>query len=361
MSKFKRIFAKYRSYPSLILLGLAIVILMNYPSLKTPATIMLVVALVYSVIVAIPDVAFSKGIRISQKKSENAIQEALPYYEKAAKWGLRPQQELMLGTLHMQYGDKEKGKALLEAHIHDKDFKVRNGAKISLSMYYWMDRDFQSAIKLCKEAYDDGYKDKNLFVNFCTYLLEAGEEEEYRKYYRDAISSKMSVPAMKDLEAAYNIKHGDYQKAREFLISVFEQVDPAFLDPYLHFALVNLHFGDWETAVMWLEKIGANCHYTNTSIFTKEEIAKIIAMVKDEEYRWGLLKAVEEDPMAFIIGYLPEIEKGIQKPECLEILEETPSKEENLSEEEETTSKDEDREFSTDLTYDDEEWIKKHS
>ena len=77
----------------------------------------------------------------------------------------------------LQHGDMEKGREILEHLSNGNNPKTKDASKVSLSMYWWMKGDLDKAIELSEKALENGCKDKNLYVNLCTYLLEKGSIE----------------------------------------------------------------------------------------------------------------------------------------------------------------------------------------
>ncbi len=306
------------------------------------------------VINSIGTLYYSKGAKYL-KGSIPDVKKALPYLEKAVKFGTDAQAEIIAGTLFVQYGDMEKGRKVLEGHIEAKDKKINGQARVSLSMYYWVKRDLDKALELAQGVYDSDYKDRNLYVNLLTYYLEKGRYKDFEKLLKESKKLGLNVPATLDLEASYYMSQSDWAKCGAVLKKLFGLTKPGFIDPYLHMAVVYLHYGEWEEAIKSLEAIGSNVEKTNTALFSGEQIELLISYIKDENTRWGLLKALENDPTILIRRTMPEVEKGVPAPTFPPL----PSFKDVLPPEE-ITEKDED-DIDTSLTDEDEEWIKKHS
>ena len=90
-------------------------------------------------------------------------------------------------------------------------------------MYWWMKGDLDKAIELSEKALENGCRDKNLYVNLCTYLLEKGDYKEYRKYIKDCNDKSLATPAILDLEAAYYMIQKDWKKAGTYLTSLLKR------------------------------------------------------------------------------------------------------------------------------------------
>lgn len=306
---------------------------------------------------------YGKAAKILQNKSNASYEKAMPYFEKAIKWGVNENCQIVVGTLMLQHGDMEKGREILEFLSEGKNLKTKDSSKVSLSMYWWMKGDLDTAISVAKKALENGCKDKNLYVNLCTYLLEKGDYKEYRKYIKECNDNSLSSPAILDLETAYYIIQRDWKRALTILNSLFEKTTPAYKDPYLHKAMIYLHYGEWEEAVKALSEIKNVCTESNTSIYTLDEINTLISLIKDEDTRWGMLEVVDITPEVLIKGEMPKVKRGLKKPETPEM----PKSSEEVFDPTSTSitnderEEDDDRDMDTSLTDEDEEWIRKHS
>ena len=306
---------------------------------------------------------YGKAAKILQDKTNASYGKAMPYFEKAIKWGVNENCQIVAGTLMLQHGDMEKGREILEHLASGTNPKTKDASKVSLSMYWWMKGDLDSAIEISKKAMENGCRDKNLYVNLCTYLLEKGDYKEYRKYIKECNDNSLATPAILDLEAAYYMIQKDWKKAGTYLTSLFDKTTPPYKDPYLHKAMISLHYGDWENAVKALSEIRNMCAESNTSIFTHDEIDTLISLIKDENTRWGMLEVIDNNPETLIKGEMPTVKKGLKKPETPTL----PSfSEESFDPTSTSISKDDednedDGEMDTSLNDEDEEWLKKHS
>ena len=336
-----------------LFIGMLLLMQKNIPS--TVSIVFFSVALVLVIWNSIGTFYYSKAAKLLQKRSKENYEKAIPYLEKAVKWGVNENGQLSAGTLMIQYGDMEKGKEILEALT--KGSKMKEEAKISLSMYYWVKKDLDKAIELCLEAREKGKKDKNLYVNLCTYYMEKGDLKEYRKYTKECNDLSLATPATLDLEASFYMMAGDWKKAGEHLKSIFDKTVPGYKDPYIHNAMVLLHYGDWEGAVKNLRAISTNTVDSNISVYTQKEIEEIIDLIIDENTRWGMLEIVDKAPETFIKGQMPQPRKGLEKPETPAL----PSFVEESVGPMATEIQDEDsQDIDTSLNDDDEEWLKRH-
>ena len=316
------------------------------------------VALILLIINSLGTFYYSKASRLLNGENP-PVKDSLPIFEKAVKLGIETKGEVVVGTLFVQYGDMEKGKAILEGCLDSQDNKVVQSTKISLSMYYWIKNDLDKALSIAEEVYNTGFRDCNLYINLSTYYLEKGKYKEFKKLVKESKDKNFYLPATQDLEAAYYMTQSDWARAGSLLKNLFETSKPTFIDPFLHKALVLLHYGEWDEAAKALKELKEKCQFTNASIYTESQIDILIAYIEEEDTRWGLLEAINSDPAIFIRRELPTVKSGVPMPQSF------PNKP-DFSELEKTTTLIEDEEeddgdIDTSLTDDDEEWIKKHS
>ena len=304
---------------------------------------------------------YGKAAKILQDKTNASYEKAMPYFDKAIKWGVNENCQIVAGTLMLQHGDMERGKEILEHLASGTNPKTKDASKVSLSMYWWMKGDLDKAIDISEKALENGCRDKNLYVNLCTYLLEKGDYKEYRKYIKECNERNLSTPATLDLEAAYFMIQKDWKKAGTYLTSLFDKTTPAYKDPYLHKAMLSLHYGDWEGAVKALSEIRNMCTESNTSVYTIDEIDALISYIKDENTRRGMLELIDDTPEILIKGEMPQVKKGLKKPQTPTM----PSFSEESLDPVSTSiikdNEDDERDVDTSLNDEDEEWLKRHN
>lgn len=345
---------KFFSYAVMALLIAGIFMILTGDNTKLIGIVFFGLAVLLLIFNSLGTIQYSKGSKFLQSNNPD-VKKALPYFEKAVKLGVDPQTEIVIATLLVQYGDPEKGKKILEDYTSSKDKKINATAKISLSMYWWLKRDLEKALPLAEEVYDAGYRDRNLYINLLTYYLEMGRYKEFKKLMKECKELKLNTPALMDLEASYYMTQSDWQKAGSSLEKLFDLTTPGFIDPYLHRAMVSLHYGEWENAAKCLREIKSNVQLTNTSIYNEAQIDTLIAYIEDKDTRWGLLESINNDPAIFVRREMPQVQRGREMPKM-------PAKPDfsTVLPDPEIDARDE-GDIDTSLTADDEEWIKKHS
>ena len=308
----------------------------------------------------------AKANQIIQKRDNSLIPDAIKLYSEALKAGVPDNFQMVAATMLIQHGDPEEGRKYLEPLLNHPKKEVRCPAKISLSMYYWIKKDLGKAISLCEEVRDENYRNRNLYTNLCTYYIDRGNTKEFEKLLKEAVTTgNVGVPIY-DLEAVSSMLRNDYKRAGEILTSLFAQAEPSFADPYIHMAVIKLHYGNVRDAIELLRKAERTV-FSNTVLYALDEIVKIKEGLENPDTRLQYVHSLENNLSDIINGRrikLVENKYPVCNDDMLEGCPEEPSfKEDNnlnhfLSEN--IHEKDE-RELNTDITDDDEEWIRKHS
>ncbi len=345
---------KIFSMASVLFLAAGVILLMQETEIRWAGIAFFVLTFVLMVINSIGTIYYTKGTKFLQGSNPD-VKKAVPYFEKAVKRTLDPQSAIIAATLLVQYGDMETGRRILEEYRSSTDKKLQGTAKISLSMYWWVKRDLGKALEMVEDVYNNStYRDRNLYINLLTFYLEEGRYREFKKLLKDAKEKGLRIPATVDLEASYYMTQSDWAKCGTLTRSLFEDGKPKFIDPYLHEAMVQLHYGKWENAVKALRDLKENVMFTNASVYTEAQIDTFIAYIEDKETRWGLLAAVDRDPALLVRREMPRFESSVAMPSFPPLPDFTAIPGDCGIEE-----KDE-GDIDTTLTADDEEWLRKH-
>ena len=347
---------KYRTVPATILLiaGLIMILSGNIP--RYFPIIFLALSLILYIWTSRGSMYFAKANKIMQKDGRENIEKSRPYYEKAYKAGVPLNYELYIGIVMVQYFDYEQGGEILKRLSENRNQKIAFQALDSLSMYYWIKKDYKEAISTAEKAKEMNLKDRNLYINLCTYYLAAGDERKFRLTLKEAYRNKLESVALLDLEAVLQIIDGNYMRAGGFLKSLFEIKEPRFIDPYVHEAMVYMHYGEADKAISILNKGLANCYFSNTSVLDQEGIRKMIGILENAETKHSFMKAAEEEKLNLINGIIPEAKECADSnvyPPLPDFISEN-IKKEDINEKDEG-------DIDTSLTDEDEEWLKKHN
>lgn len=346
---------KYKTIIPITILAIAFItaLISSVPTWISIA--LMVLAAVLLIIASRGTFYFSKASKVISQRKPGYVENAIALYEKAFKLGVPHQYNLVIGTVFLQHGDIEKGREALEDVLNAKDKKLVFQAKEALSMYYWITKDLDKAIELCESAKEMNLKDRNLYINLGSYYLAKGRTKEFKSLIKEAFRTNMESVALIDLQAQYLIELKNFERAGNFLKALFDQATPSFVDPYLHYALVYMNYGEIDIAIKYLKDCLKIATFSNVSIFKSNDIEQMISYLENEETRWGFVKAALSDPISLFNGKMPSVEKNVAKPEFESlptfVAEGISQKEVNEKEEEEPD---------TSLNEEDEIWLQKH-
>ena len=308
---------------------------------------------------------FAFGNKHLMDKKPDSLEKAVKLYRKAMRWGIPTKYLVSCGSLMIQNDALEDGKKALEMAIakNDRDKRYAFIARVSLSMYYWKKNELSKAIKVCEEVIKDGYEDTNVYVNLCTYELEKGAlgsfHEHVKKYSKDDRLAK--APALKDYIAVDAILRGEWKKASSILSEMLEARNYNFADPYLHMAQVKMHYGNSSEAIEILKRSLSDCTFTEDAIVKEQLVKDCISQLEDESTRITFMSSAEKDALSLINGSLPETTAEIvefeAEPTKDEIIEAVKKEEEEQNKIDPALEED----MNTNITDEDEEWLKKHS
>ncbi len=346
---------KYMQIPAIVLLVVAIALSL-VDSIPAPIILIpLLIAVALFIKSSRGSYYFGKASKIIKEKDLARYPEAVAYLEKAIDAGM-PQNYLMIAaSILMQYGDMERAKNELLPITNNKDKKVRALAKITLSMYYYVNDDINEAIRLCESAKDDdGSTDRNVYVNLTVYYLTAGDRKAYRKTVKEAVPRYPSSPAIIDAQAILYMLDERWDLAGATLYAIFDTANPTFADPYVHMAMVHLHYGNFEAAITELEK-AEDTLFSNISVYNAEDITRLKEAIKGEEKAKAarvICENVEKSASGTFVDWsdAEPIKAFPEEPEFKKIV---IDRKDDVS--------DDDEDINTDLTEDDEKWLEKHS
>lgn len=281
--------------------------------------------------------------------------------QKALDMGLSEQMQITAASLYIQKGDWKKGWGLLNGVIDStqkqNDEKSHQGlvnvAKIMRSMAFWLNGDLDGAINEVSSVYQNGYRDKNLYINYQTYLLEKGNLSMAKQLLDESKEMEHGSLGIQDNHGWYLILSGKWEEA-EAIYNVLFNLNPRFPEPYIHMAQIKLHYGLCKEALEFLSK-AEDARFTQTSSIKPGFIKELETALSEPKTRMATAKAVDADVVGVALGRMP-------KP-CTETFEATDA--EILSgfapvPVEATPAQDDDRLPDTDLSGDDEEYLKKH-
>ncbi len=293
-------------------------------------------------------------------------QYAWPLYRKAFNSGLQKPFVITAASMFLQRGDAEEGKQIIEDYFASekgRNENLDNVAKTMVSMAYWMEGDLEKAIECVKEVHENGYRDKNLFINYTTYALAVGDLEKAEQLLDEAGQLEHDSPGIRDSRGWLLLLRGDWEEAEALFEDLIEK-GPRFPEPYVHHTQVKIHFGQVEEAIELLKK-ALDARYANTSGFSKEIIQGMIDGLENQDTRRKNALEIDRDTTSVALGKRPKpidgtfpaeegyILEGFAKPKKKKKV--TPKQQKKLLEESD------DPVPNTNLTEEDLEYIRKHN
>ncbi len=352
---------KYRFIPGTGVLILALIAMMDDSIPAFIGLILITAAAVLLIYASRGTVYFSKAVRAINSMEYGKKQQGVQLMKKALKAGLSNENAVVAASVLLQNDDEESAKEILEPLSLSKERKVAGPALSSLSMYYWLQKDYAKAIELCETAKTNGYVSRNLCINLLTYYLAAGKTREFSELLDEMGTSGASSPAIVDFLAVNAMFHGEWKQAGAYLRALCDEAKPGFPDAYVHFAQVYMHYGDVENARRMLKE-ALDSDFARYSVYTKENVAEMLEILSDEYRCIPFVEAANRDNKAIlriVNGTIPRFERSeIAKP-IPSILPGYPA-EPDFSEVISEADEEDDREANTELTDADEKWLKRH-
>ena len=347
---------KYKMALCLILIVLMAAFILFVEASNQTKFIILIVGLLVLAFLNRGNQVYAKATKIIARKNPLELEKGVKMMEKALDLGCSENNTVIAATLVLQHGDIEKARKNLEEMTASSSKNIRNGAKLSLSMYYWMIRDVDKAIALAEDVKKEKTKSANLYANLCTYYLAKNDKKNYRKTLAEAFHYNATSIALIDIQAVYFILSSDYKKAGITLEKLFSQIDPTYPDPYINYALVYLHYGRLKKA----EELAATALQASSimdlAVYQRDFTEGFHSALSDPYRRIPMMNAVGKNLKQVMIGKLPEVEAA-DEPFDGDVAPDAP---ELPSFSEEKIGKKRTEDVSTDLTSSDEEWIRTH-
>ena len=352
---------KYRFIPGLILLVLSLVAMSNE---NIPAPISMVLLLATAAVFIYSSrgtVYFSKAVKAINSGDYEKKLYGVRMMKKALDAGLSNENAVVAASVMLQNDEEERAREILDPLTKSSEKKVAGPAMSSLSMYYWLVKDYDKAIELCEKAMASGYVSRNICINLLTYYLAAGKTREFSNLLEQMGTSGASSPAVVDFLAINEMFRSNWKQAGAYLEALCVEANPGFPDAYIHFAQVYMHYGDVKNARrLFSEALDAD--FARYSVYTKETVKEMLNLLNDKQCCRPFIEAANRDNKAIlkiVNGTIPNFEKAETDEEIPDILPGFPALpdfSEVISNEEE----DDDREANTELTEADERWLKRH-
>ncbi len=303
---------------------------------------------------------FIRANRIYSARDISRYPEAMELYRKTLRAGISPKYTVLVSTILIQEGDKASGKAALEKLLARKklrDEQITGQAKCALSLAYYVDKDYESALDLCRQVMQTKYRDNVLYINMCTYLLALGKVKEFKETVEEFSKKTVTSPALLDLQIVYHMLERDYRNAYVMLDSLFEKAGTfTFADPYVHMAQIWIHYHDADKAVEYLEKALEDVVFRPVTIISPNFIRTLIDNLRNPARREIALASYDRKQIDLFNGIVPIDYTGSWQFGSQEEIRQARTLAIEAAKEEEL----DDKEPNVELTDEDEAWLKRH-
>lgn len=190
---------------------------------------------------------------------------------------LASDEKMMIATAFIQNSeDPHTGIELLEKWLSKKqsDYNTIRGNNI-LSMGYFRIGEKDKAISLMQNLYNNKLDDISVLVNLSHFLLDSGRYEEAF----DIIEKGGNNVYMLDNLGCYYIVNGMHKQAIELYREIYDNMQPRFVEFYIHAMQSELYYRCNDKAKDMLER-GFTCPRLYTSNYTKEYLERLESDLK---------------------------------------------------------------------------------
>ncbi len=351
---------KYRFVPGVALLVISFITMMNenFPVIISMA--LLIAASALFIYGSRGTVYFTKAVKAINSGDPIKKQKGVELMKKALNAGLSNENAVVAASVMLQNDDVDEAREALEELAKAQDKKVSGSAMSSLSMYYWLVGDNDTAIELCEKAMKLGFVSRNLCINLLTYYLAAGKTREFGELLQQMGTSGAASPAVVDFLALNEMFHGKWKQAGAYLEALCVEATPGFPDAYIHFAQVYMHYGEIAKAIGMLKE-ALDADFARYSVYTKDYVNEMIRILSDGHECVPFIEAANRDNKAILKianGKFPKYERS-EEEFTLPVIPGYPALP-DFKLVVSTADTDDDRDANIELSEADEKWLEKH-
>jgi tetratricopeptide (TPR) repeat protein len=209
--------------------------------------------------------------------SRGKFDKALKWYAKAEQKDVSsPNVQMAYGVLLMREGEFEKAikvfNKILIFFPHKE--KIKNNAKINLSMAYWKTGDMDAAIDRITEMHEK-LKNSRTYETLGYFLIEKGDIEEALKFNLEALEYDDTDAVILDNLGQTYYRMGETDKAFTYFKKALTEKED-LLDALYHVAAIYQQRGQAEEARKYYKK-ALNCNITKLSTISRETIEAKLA------------------------------------------------------------------------------------
>ncbi len=228
-------------------------------------------------------------------------------YKKACAAGLPAPRIVSVANAFIQRGDAAYGRELLHRpeveELEDKTLK--NQIQLILSMADTREGNMPQAIERLQALYEEGVREKTLFINLTTYLLAEGFSDKADLLLAEADEAGLTSPGLDDNKGWSAILQDKWDEAAEIYDALLEGSGPGFPEAYLHAAQVRFHLNLVEDGIALLG-LALTKRFSYVTGADKDVIQQMIDRLADEQADTGvLLRNLDEQKARVAAGKSP--------------------------------------------------------
>lgn len=216
---------------------------------------------------------------LAWRKYDKDHDAAFKTFQKAYDTGkMAPQQALMYAYLLIRDGHIIKAEKLITSIMLNKkgSLKKQNilAADLNMAIIYWKKNDLDSAIEKMEEIYADGYRSTVHYGTLGIFYILNNQIDRALEFTLEGMDFNSADASIRDNLGLCYIKKGEWQKAEETYVDLFEETSPDFIEAFYNYATVLEHKGDYEGACEYYQKaLGCPEKYLSTVKLVQVEYA----------------------------------------------------------------------------------------
>lgn len=211
------------------------------------------------------------------------LEDARKYFDKALRHNLSSTKKLEIERLMFSIGDFAKASEVALSLRDDASLVVRRASKGDHALIRWKQGNIEEAIKILEELNSETNADNNLILNLSTMYLEIGRIQD-AEYLLNDIDCHSSFGLIDNKIECYILLE-KWNEAEDLSDILFPTDNfPKFPEAFLHRAVIEIHKGNIEDAVLLLSK-AKNMPFSMFSLLSSEYIERIIMNLETEKLK----------------------------------------------------------------------------
>ncbi|MGN1190381.1 MAG: tetratricopeptide repeat protein, partial [Candidatus Ornithospirochaeta sp.] len=237
-----------------MLIFIACVVIAIVVSLTNINTVLkIVIIIIPFIFLAIRQLGYYHLSRAKENIKRNQNDKAKIHLTKALRHSLSSYKKLEIERILFSIGEYEKAYEIAECLKDDDNSEIRSTALCDFALIKWKMGNVDEATEILESLLDNNPSDNILRLNLSTLYLEKGRINDAVELLKDV--DKDSSFGLIDNKVECCILLGEWKEA-EVLSDILFPTDcfPKFPEAFLHRAVIKLHNGKIEDAILLLEK-----------------------------------------------------------------------------------------------------------